>query len=346
MFHADLHIHSRYSRACSKDCDIEHLAWWAQRKGITVVGTGDFTHPAWGAELRESLIPAEPGLLRLRPELEARLRRTSPRELRWSGAIHAVVGDIHDLPGRRPDPESAPPDLRPDIRGRRPDHRGAGQDRQPGLGRPAHSRPGLPEPPGDHAGRADRAATSCRRTRGRPGSRSSAPNPASIWWRTATAIWPARYSRSRPALSSDPPMNWMCSSLDRYQLVSNSDAHSPPMLGREATTLNCDLDYFAIADAFRTGAGLAGTIEFFPEEGKYHLDGHRKCGIRLDPARSQRPCRDLSGLRKAPHHRRSASSRGACRPAAGVPAAQCPGFRQPGSAAADRWRDRRHWSGQ
>ena len=87
-------------------------------------------------------------------------------------------------------------------------------------------------------------------------------------------------------LSSDPPMNWMCSSLDRYQLVSNSDAHSPPMLGREATTLSCDLDYFAIADAFRTGAGLAGTIEFFPEEGKYHLDGHRKCGIRLDPARS------------------------------------------------------------
>src|SRR6202044_2618742 len=76
MFHADLHIHSRFSRACSKDCDIEHLAWWALRKGITVVGTGDFTHPAWAAELRESLIPAEPGLLRLRPELEARLRRT------------------------------------------------------------------------------------------------------------------------------------------------------------------------------------------------------------------------------------------------------------------------------
>ncbi len=79
MFHADLHIHSRFSRACSKDCDIEHLAWWALRKGITVVGTGDFTHPAWAAELRESLIPAEPGLLRLRPELEERLRRTSPR---------------------------------------------------------------------------------------------------------------------------------------------------------------------------------------------------------------------------------------------------------------------------
>ena len=77
MFHADLHIHSRFSRACSRDCDLEHLAWWARRKGITVVGTGDFTHPAWADELRESLVPAEPGLFRLAEEAEERLRRTS-----------------------------------------------------------------------------------------------------------------------------------------------------------------------------------------------------------------------------------------------------------------------------
>lgn len=87
-------------------------------------------------------------------------------------------------------------------------------------------------------------------------------------------------------LSSDPQMNWMCSALDRYRLVSNSDAHSPPMLGREATTLNCDLDYFAIAEAFRSGAGLHATIEFLPEEGRYHLDGHRTCGIRFEPWQS------------------------------------------------------------
>jgi PHP family Zn ribbon phosphoesterase len=78
MFHADLHIHSRFSRACSKDCDLRHLAWWARRKGITVVGTGDFTHPGWADELKENLVPAEPGLLRLRPELEERLRREAP----------------------------------------------------------------------------------------------------------------------------------------------------------------------------------------------------------------------------------------------------------------------------
>ncbi len=78
MFHADLHIHSRFSRACSKDCDIEHLSMGALRKGLRVLGTGDFTHPAWSAELRETLVPAEPGLFRVRPELEKRLLRDSP----------------------------------------------------------------------------------------------------------------------------------------------------------------------------------------------------------------------------------------------------------------------------
>jgi DNA helicase-2/ATP-dependent DNA helicase PcrA len=88
-------------------------------------------------------------------------------------------------------------------------------------------------------------------------------------------------------LSSDPPMNWACSSLDGYRLVSNSDAHSPPMLGREATVFDTDLDYYSIAAALRTGNGLAGTVEFFPEEGKYHLDGHRKCGVRVEPEQTR-----------------------------------------------------------
>ncbi len=82
-------------------------------------------------------------------------------------------------------------------------------------------------------------------------------------------------------------MNWACSSLDAYRLVSNSDAHSPPMLGREATVFDTELDYFAMAAALRTGNGLEGTIEFFPEEGKYHLDGHRKCGVRVDPEQTR-----------------------------------------------------------
>jgi PHP family Zn ribbon phosphoesterase len=82
-------------------------------------------------------------------------------------------------------------------------------------------------------------------------------------------------------------MNWMCSSLDAYRLVSNSGAHSPPPLGREATTFRAATAFFSIAEALRTADGLAGTIEFYPEEGKYHLDGHRKCGIRFEPGQTR-----------------------------------------------------------
>jgi DNA helicase-2/ATP-dependent DNA helicase PcrA len=88
-------------------------------------------------------------------------------------------------------------------------------------------------------------------------------------------------------LSSDPAMNWQVSALDRYTLVSNSDAHSPPALGREATAFSCALDYYAVRDALRTRDGFAGTIEFFPEEGKYHADGHRNCDLRCDPEQTR-----------------------------------------------------------
>ena len=81
-FVADLHVHSRYSRACSRDCDLEHLAWWGARKGLAVVGTGDLTHPQWAAEIRDKLVPAEPGLFRLRPDLERDVLRTLPVAVR------------------------------------------------------------------------------------------------------------------------------------------------------------------------------------------------------------------------------------------------------------------------
>ena len=84
-------------------------------------------------------------------------------------------------------------------------------------------------------------------------------------------------------LSSDPPMNWRLSILDRYTLVSNSDAHSPPKLGREACAFETDMDYFGIRRALETREGYAGTVEFFPEEAKYHMDGHRNCGVRQTP---------------------------------------------------------------
>ena len=84
-------------------------------------------------------------------------------------------------------------------------------------------------------------------------------------------------------LSSDPLTNRRVSVLDDYRLISNSDAHSPGNLGREATLFDVELSYRGIAEAIRTGNGLCGTIEFFPQEGKYHLDGHRKCGVCFTP---------------------------------------------------------------
>jgi len=282
MFHADLHIHSRFSRACSKDSDIPHLAWWALRKGITVVGTGDFTHPGWAEELRESLVPAEPGLYRLRPDLEDQLRRGTPascaRPVRFMLSVEISTiyrrGDrtrkVHHLL-YAPEFEAADRITRAlsKIGNLASDGRPIlGLDSRDLLEITLDGGPGCYLVPA-HVWTPWFAAL---------GSRSGFDSVAECYADLAGHVFAIE-----TGLSSDPPMNWMCSALDSYRLVSNSDAHSPPMLGREATTFSTELDYFAIAEALRTGDGLAGTIEFYPEEGKYHLDGHRKCGVRLEP---------------------------------------------------------------
>jgi superfamily I DNA/RNA helicase/PHP family Zn ribbon phosphoesterase len=278
----DLHVHSKYSRACSRDCDLEHLAWWAARKGIRVVGTGDFTHPAWAQELEDKLVPAEPGLFRLTPELEADVLRRLPASCRTATRflLSTEISTIYKKGDRT---------------------------------RKVHHL--LYAPDRDAAGRitASLARIGNLAADGRPilglDSRhlleitlQSDPGsylvPAHVW----TPWFAVLGSKSgfdavddcyddlahevfalETGLSADPEMFWRISGLDRYRLVSNSDAHSPPMLGREATVLSCDLDYFAIKDALRTGAGYTGTVEFFPEEGKYHHDGHRACGVRFTP---------------------------------------------------------------
>ena len=285
MFHADLHIHSRFSRACSKNCDIPGLAWWALRKGVTVVGTGDFTHPGWAEELRETLVPAEPGLLQLRPDLADQLRRNSPpacdRPVRFM--LSAEISTIYRAGERTrkvhhllyaPTLEAAgkitaalakvgnlASDGRPIL----------GLDSQHLLDITLNAGPGCYLVPA-HIWTPWFAVL---------GSKSGFDVVADCYGDLAGQVFAVE-----TGLSSDPPMNWTCSSLDRYRLVSNSDAHSPPMLGREATTLDVELDFFAIERALRTGAGLHGTVNFFPEGGRYHLDGHRKCGVRLEPGQS------------------------------------------------------------
>ncbi|PSK90885.1 uncharacterized protein (TIGR00375 family) [Murinocardiopsis flavida] len=281
-FHADLHIHSKYSRACSKDCDLEHLAWWAARKGIDVVGTGDFTHPAWRAELHTKLVPAEPGLFRLAPEIEERVLRTLPPSCRTPTRFMLSVeistiykrGDrtrkVHHLLYA---PNLAAADaITADL--------GAignlASDGRPILGLDSRDllEITLASDPGSYLVPAHIWTPWFAVL----GSKSGFDAIADCYADLADHIFAAE-----TGLSSDPAMNWTVSSLDRYTMVSNSDAHSPPMLAREATRFDTDLDYFAVRRALETGEGFRGTVEFFPEEGKYHLDGHRKCEVRLDP---------------------------------------------------------------
>jgi DNA helicase-2/ATP-dependent DNA helicase PcrA len=289
-FYADLHVHSKHSRACSRDCDLEHLAWWAARKGIAVVGTGDFTHPGWVEELRAQLVPAEPGLFRLRPELERAVLDRLPPACRvpvrflLSSEISTIykrddrTRKVHHLlyaPGF---------DQVADITSRLARIGNLASDGRPILGLDSRDLLEITLEAGNgcylvpaHVWTPWFAAL---------GSQSGFDAIEDCYVDLAEHVFAAE-----TGLSSDPEMNWRVSGLDRYRLVSNSDAHSPPMLGREATAFDTELDYFALAHALRTGEGFGGTVEFFPEEGKYHLDGHRACDVRLEPDET----RELSG---------------------------------------------------
>jgi uncharacterized protein (TIGR00375 family) len=307
-FIADFHIHSRFSVATSKELTPENLHRWAGIKGMTLVGTGDCTHPGWLAELRSRLVPAEPGLYRLEPGAAA-AAAGGPEGAGLPGAgvpgngaarfmLTAEISSIYKQGGRvrkvhnqifAPDFEGA------EALARRLSRIGnITSDGCPILG--LDSRDLL------------EMVLECSEERRREGgARECAEGfffvPSHIW----TPWFSALGSRSgfdsiqqcyrdltghvhavETGLSSDPPMNWRCSFLDRYTLISNSDAHSPEKLGREANLLDTELRYDRVIQALRGEGGFLGTVEFFPQEGKYHYDGHRKCGVRMHPAETAR----------------------------------------------------------
>ena len=289
-FYADLHVHSKYSRATSRNCDLEHLALWARKKGIAIVGTGDFTHPAWQAEIKEKLVPAEPGLFRLRPDIErfveeqlpaaCRSERTTTRfmlsveistiykKLDKTRKIHHLIytpdfGAMGRVTASLARIGNIRSDGRPIL----------GLDSRHLLEITLESDPGSYLVPA-HIWTPWFAAL---------GSKSGFDAIDDCYGDLAKHIFAVE-----TGLSSDPPMNWRVSSLDRFRLVSNSDAHSPEKLGREVCVFDTDLDYFALRRALETGEGYGGTLEFFPEEGKYHLDGHRSCEVRLSPNETRR----------------------------------------------------------
>ena len=277
MYIADLHIHSRYSMATSRDCDLPHLDLWARRKGIALLGTGDFTHPAWRAELHQQLTPVGEGIYALRRDccLPDAPAGEAPRFL-----ITGEISSIYKRNGRTrrvhsllllPSLEAA------DALSTRLEAVGnLHSDGRPILGLDVHDL-------------LEMTLETC------PGAELI---PAHIWtphysifgaftgFETLEEcfgdLWP-HIRAVETGLSSDPPMNWRVPALDGLTLVSNSDAHSPAKLGREANFLDTDRTYPALVRAIRTGEGFGGTVEFFPEEGKYHLDGHRSCGVCLTP---------------------------------------------------------------
>ncbi|WP_417629330.1 UvrD-helicase domain-containing protein [Paractinoplanes rhizophilus] len=277
---ADLHIHSRFSRACSRDLTLPNLAWWARRKGIALLGTGDFTHPAWFDHLRDSLAEDGAGLFRYNDEDEVTKRL--PGSLQATEAAKFMLSvEISTIYKR-------------DDRTRKvhhliymPDFAAAGRFNT-ALGRignlTADGRPILGLDSRDLLEIALEAGGYLI--------------PAHIWtpWFSALgsksgfdaiadcyADLAEHVTAVETGLSSDPEMNWRVSSLDRYRLVSNSDAHSPAALAREATLFTGEPDYQKVKD----GLGIAGTLEFFPEEGKYHADGHRACGVNWEPRRTR-----------------------------------------------------------
>jgi uncharacterized protein (TIGR00375 family) len=288
-FYADLHIHSKYSRATSKDCDLEHLASWARRKGISVLATGDFTHPAWFEEIRQKLVPAEAGLFRLRPEIEHEVDRRLPPPCR--GPVRFMLSvEISTIYKKRERTRKVHhlvylPDLESADRFRRQLAKigNIASDGRPILGLDSRDLLEIALQSGEGAFLVPAHVWT-------PwfavlGSKSGFDSIEECYGDLASHVFAAE-----TGLSSDPPMNWRVSRLDRYRLISNSDAHSPPMLGREACVFETELDYFALRRALETGLGWGGTLEFFPEEGKYHLDGHRLCGVRLEPEETRKLC--------------------------------------------------------
>ncbi len=283
-FIADLHIHSFLSRATSSQMNLENLYKWAQLKGITVLGTGDFTHPRWFAEIREKLEPAEPGLLQLKKKytdcVDQDISESCRAPVRF--LLTVEISTIYKKAERT---------------------------------RKVHNL--ILSPDFLSAGKLNAALQEIGNLKsdGRPilgmdskrllqlvldASPDNTCIPAHIWTPHFSVLGAASGFDSleecfedltahifalETGLSSDPPMNWRVSRLDDFVLVSNSDAHSPEKLGREANVFAGELSYFAMMAALKAKDHnqFLGTIEFFPEEGKYHYDGHRACNQRMAP---------------------------------------------------------------
>ncbi len=294
-FVADLHIHSHYSRATSRHLNIPSLAAWSRIKGVHVLGTGDFTHPVWLRQLKEALEPAEPGFYRLRDNVKRDYSSilcsgVSAEAIPTRFVLTAEISCIYKKGGKV---------------------------------RKVHNILIVPDFASAENINSRLAAIGNLRSDGRPILGLSSRDLLEILLENASHgflvpahIWTPWFSlfgsksgfdcledcfedlsehifALETGLSSDPAMNRLVSSLDRYTLISNSDCHSPAKLCREANVFNTGFDFYSLKEAIKNPCDSNGrqhftaTIEMYPEEGKYHHDGHRKCGFCCFPTKSR-----------------------------------------------------------
>lgn len=283
MFIADLHIHSKYSRACSKNLDLPHINAWCQLKGIDLVSTADFTYPAWFKDLNEQLEEVDQGIYGLKEEYSGKhdvhIPDSCKRPVRFilSTEVSLIykkndkVRKVHHVI-LAPNLETvAKINVELDKIGN------IKSDGRPILGLDSKKllkllldiSPDIELIPA-HVWTPHFAIF---------GSQSGFDSMEECFDELADNI-----HALETGLSSDPPMNWRLSQNDKYVLVSSSDAHSAPKLGREATVFDCEMNYPAILNTLRNDhKKVEGTIEFYPEEGKYHADGLRNENLCLAP---------------------------------------------------------------
>jgi uncharacterized protein (TIGR00375 family) len=277
---ADLHIHSKYSRACSKELEIPKINEWAKIKGIQIIGTADFTHPGWLRHLKENLTADKPGLFKVKGEKES-----------VSFMLTSEVSCIYKQGDkvRRLHICIFAPDFKT------VDEINSALEKR-GVNLKSDGRPIM----GLHADELSKIILDindkCLIIPAHAwtpwfsvfGSYSGFDSLAECFGKMAPYIYSIE-----TGLSSDPPMNWRISALDKITLISNSDAHSPANLGREANVFDIPENELSYDEIYRIikekdKKRFLYTIEFFPQEGKYHFDGHRDCKIQFSPKQTKK----------------------------------------------------------
>lgn len=285
----DLHIHSHYSRATSEEMNIASLYKWGKIKGINVIGTGDFTHPMWLHELKTKLEPAEPGLFKLKAKYAQEQQNSIPASCRQNPIRFILTAEISNIYSKHGKvrklhhvvivPNFATAEK---LNFQLSKIGNLRADGRPILGMDSKDLLRMTIEVDDHA--LFIPAHVWTPWFGLFGSKSGFDSIEEAFEELTPHI-----HALETGLSSDPFMNWRWSDLKNITLVSHSDAHSPRNLGREANILQSNLNYFEIIDAIKTGDDrFVGTIEFYPQEGKYHWDGHRNCNVVLSPQETKK----------------------------------------------------------